>query len=279
MIAQVTLIPAESKKLISIAVAKMELLQLAQQKGMVVLHPSSSTYFIVEALTGHKPRTNVWTVGIITPKGACVEMASTMAGHPIHTHSWIVKQGEFSTGRTLDSLLEEMGPNDVFIKGANALDATNTAGVLSGNPSGFGTVARAMAAAERKGFKMIFPVGLEKLVPFSIKEAAKHTDRKKVDYSMGIPCNLFPCEGIVVTELRAVEILSGATAIPIAAGGLGGAEGAITMIIEGSDPQVSEAIKYVEQAKGASLPQVRTNDCYQCGWAACKFPILDKHWA
>ena len=43
---------------------------------------------------------------------------------------------------------------------------------------------------------------------------------------MGMPVGLYPCPaGVTVNEVRAIGILSGAEAIPIAAGGLGGAEG------------------------------------------------------
>jgi hypothetical protein len=41
---------------------------------MIVLHPSSSTYFIVEELIGEKPLTNYWVCGVVVPKGLCLEM-------------------------------------------------------------------------------------------------------------------------------------------------------------------------------------------------------------
>jgi hypothetical protein len=41
MLAQVVLIPAESKKLISKAIAKLDVVRQAATKGMVVLHPST----------------------------------------------------------------------------------------------------------------------------------------------------------------------------------------------------------------------------------------------
>jgi hypothetical protein len=43
------------------------------------------------------------------------------------------------------------------------------------------------------------------------------------------------------------------TAIPISAGGLGGAGGAIIMIIMGDDRQVTRAIDYVQEVKGVQL--------------------------
>ena len=50
---------------------------------------------------------------------------------------------------------------------------------------------------------------------------------------MGVSCGLLPVAGDVVTELKAIELLSGAEATVISAGGLAGAEGAVVMVIKG----------------------------------------------
>jgi hypothetical protein len=280
MLAQVSLIPAESKKLIAKAVARMEVVQRALEEGMIVLHPSSSTYFIVEEITGRKPPTNVWVSGAIVPKGACGEVGMLIGqvvfdpghrdprtGKPIpgnYPHSWVLRKGEWSPKEPIGSLLEEMGPKDIYVKGVNALDIEGNVGVLWGNEVKGGTAALAMAARRRRGFQVILPVGLEKLIPLSIRDASKEAKKFKYDYSMGVSCGLLPCTGIVVTELKAIEILSGATAVPIAAGGLGGAEGAVTLVIKGNKQQVFKAVEYVESAKGAQLPPVRVPNCYDC---------------
>ncbi|MGB2853456.1 MAG: hypothetical protein WBC55_03295, partial [Dehalococcoidia bacterium] len=238
MLAQVSLTPTESKKLIAKAVVNLDVVKKAMDQGTVVMHPSSSTIFIAEEITGESPKTPVWLCGLIAPKGACgsLEVAQLMAGIAGHQEadvvrvnpagfplSWVVRGKELSMGTTLADLLEEMGPEDVYIKGVNALDAEGTVGVLVGNRVEGGTMGRVTSAQRRKGFSLIFPVGLEKLIPGRIREVAKEAKKTKYDYSMGMNCGLLPCKGITVTEPRAIEILSGATAIPIAAGGLGGA--------------------------------------------------------
>ena len=65
MRAQVSLIPTESKQLIAKAVARMEVVRKASAEGIIVIHPSSSTYFIVEELVGCQPQTDTWVVGIV----------------------------------------------------------------------------------------------------------------------------------------------------------------------------------------------------------------------
>jgi hypothetical protein len=137
-----------------------------------------------------------------------------------------------------------------------------------------------MAESKKKGFPMIIACGLEKLIPGRIKEIAQQAKRKEFSYAMGTPCGLLPLEGIVVTEVEAIRILSGATAIPFSAGGIGGAEGAVVLAIKGEDNQVKKAIEYAEQSKGATLPLVRTRNCWDCGMlrrGAC-FGVIGKNW-
>jgi hypothetical protein len=168
------------------------------------------------------------------------------------------------------------------VKGVNALDTEGNVGVLVGNPIEGGTIGKVMSASKKKNFGVLFPVGLEKLVPFPIGQAAKEARKKSYTYAMGVDVALWPCKGgIVIDEIKAIEILSGARATPIASGGLNGAEGAVTMVIHGEEHQVETAVNYVEQCKGARLPSVRTGNCYECDFAVsgiCRFTLKDKAW-
>jgi hypothetical protein len=288
MVAQVNLTPTESKKLMAKAIARMGIVKRAVEEGMVVIHPSSSTYFLSEELTGENPRYDSWVCGSITPKGLCVEMgimsnpvarenkALCPGGFPFQV---IVKGGEASTGRTLASILEEMGPRDVYVKGVNALDMDRNVGVLIGHHSGGGTIGKVLAAQRRASFNIIWVAGLEKLIPTPIDEAMKALRRRDVDYAMGMVVGMVPIKGgIVISEPEAFSILAGCTAIPVAGGGIGGAEGSVTLILEGSEDAVRAAISYAEQSKGARLPQVRLRSCTGCRNADCQFPVGKKPW-
>ena len=135
-----------------------------------------------------------------------------------------------------------------------------------------------MGASKRRGFTVILPAGLEKLIPVSIEAAAKAASRHGYDYAMGIPCGVYPARGTSVTEVDAINLLSGADAVPISAGGLGGGEGSITLVVTGADEQVEKAVAYGEASKGAMLPQVRVYSCAECPAAICDFPMKDKPW-
>ncbi len=291
MRAQVSLTPTESKKLIAKAVAKMDEVQNAFKKGTVALHPSSSTIFIVEELIGKLPDTDVWVCGMVVPKAACSsaearrQRSEGSGGGRVHTpgmfsHTWVIEKGELKSGIPLEDLLNQMGSEDVYIKGVNAIDPYNAVGVLIGNRVEGGTIGLVVARAKRRGFKLVFPVGLEKLIPIPIKQAAKEAALSNLlNYSMGMPCALLLCEGIVVTELRAIELLTRATAVPISAGGIGGAEGAMTLVIKGDDRQVTKAIDYIEGVKGTRLPrEVRAGDCRDCSNELCSLSGTDKPW-
>jgi hypothetical protein len=291
MRAQVTLLPNESKKLIARALANMDEVKTALKEGVVVLHPSSSTLFLVEEILGKVPETEVWMCGAITPRAACGDDAVKvwMTTHPeargkggpeSFPFSWVIENGKLSQGETLASLFARMGPRDVYIKGVNAIDPQGKVGVLIGNEVEGGTIGKVIAAQRQKGFTVIYPVGLEKLIPVSIQEAAAAArDRLNLDYCMGSRCSLLICEGKVVTELKAIELLTGATAVPISAGGVDGAEGAITLVISGEDNPVKKAIACIEDVKGARVSRAfRQTDCKKCKDEHCSLRGGNKHW-
>jgi hypothetical protein len=285
MLAQIVLTPTESKKLIAKAVAKLDVVKQAAKEGLIVLHPSSSTYFIFEELTGAKPRTNHWVCGVVTPRGMCVEMAMALGGNTPQSAEydpgklgglWAIKKGKEIAENITAVLMEQMTSNDVYIKGVNALDTRGNVGILCGERGALGII---LSAWKKKKFTLVFPVGLEKLIPISIRQAAIEAKQAKYDYGMGLPAGIFPCPGgKTITEIDAVKVLSGAIAVPIASGGLGGAEGATTLIIKGTKEQVTKAIKYIEQSKGAKLPALRLPNCSGCPVPHCRFPVGDKHW-
>jgi hypothetical protein len=289
MIAQVSLTPTESKKLMAKAIARMELVERAAREGLIVIHPSSSTYFLAEELTGENPKYDNWVCGSITPKGLCVEMGIMSSGPPRDENKpldpggfpfqVVVKDREASTGRPLTSILEEMGPKDVYVKGVNAVDIDRNVGVLIGHHLGGGTIGKVLSAQRKKSFNIIWVAGLEKLIPTPIDEAMKALRRPNIRYAMGMAVGMVPVKGgMVISEPDAFKILANCTAIPVAGGGIGGAEGSVTLVLEGEEDAVRSAINYAEQSKGAKLPQFRGRSCTACPNKDCQFPVGNKPW-
>ena len=281
----------------------MDVVKKALSNGTVVIHPSTSTYFLVKEITGDIPKTVHWVLGGVFPQGLCPESNAggdrppspppvqpppsaqrkpakfNADGFPF---KWVIRDGKLSSGIRLGSILSEIGPEDVYVKGCNAVDTEGNAGVLFGHEGG-GTIGRVMGEQKQKKFHVILAVSLERLITVPIALAAKATARhSEFDYGMGMPCGLYPIKVgnkvNSVTEIQAVEILSGAKAIHIASGGIGGAEGATVLAIEGDKKQVTTVIEYVEQSKGAQLPFPRPSPCQRCTTPDCHFPAREKHW-
>lgn len=206
---QISLTPAESKKLISKSLLKINFFEIALKDGLILIHPSSTTYFLYEEFAGEKPPKN-WVCGVITPKGACInqdmleilEERGATKDIGKFDQFWVFKKGKLIRDVSLVEILEEMTEKDVYVKTGNAVDSKKNVGVLIGAPDGKGTVGRIYEASKKKGFKVLLPIGLEKMIP-SIDDATKITNPKELKYSMGMPCYLFPIQGYVVTECEA----------------------------------------------------------------------------
>ncbi len=281
MIAQFVLTSSEAKKFISLGLARHPLVQEAVEDSMVVIHPSSSTYFLVEALTGYVPGTKVWVAGVIVPRGACVEantrptrregeaLTTSLKDPGMFPYSWVIKKGSLYTGIKLDDILKEMDEKSVYVKGVNAVDTAKNAGVLRASMAE-GTIGKVLKVSEKNKFKIICPVGTEKLVWGSLAEKDGFSSKKK-DYAMGCSVNLFTLKPLVINETEAASLLGEVNAEVIASGGLAGAEGGVTLLVEGEKEEVRKVIQAAELSKGARLPEVLLAPCSDCGVPTCEF--------
>ena len=280
MQALVTLTPTESKKLISHAVLALPEFQKARQKGIIAIHRSSSTYFLYEALTGRRPE-GIWVRGVVSPRGLCVSREgleqSAKKGPGIHDPlatrgNWFFKDGCLQESTPLGEILDQMTEHDVYIKGANAIDPAGNVAVLYGNPAGGGgTIGKVITTQRRIRFHLLLPIGLEKLIPVPISTATKKAAFRKIDLAMGLPCGLIRVPGRKIDEVDALALLCGVEATPIAAGGLGGAEGSVVMAMHGTEEQVRKAFELSRSVKGAVLPPLKLLDCDSCQRAGCHF--------
>ncbi|HHV61414.1 MAG TPA: hypothetical protein GXX51_02075 [Firmicutes bacterium] len=237
-----TLTPAESKRLIAMAVARMPEVRRALENGRIIIAGGTTNAFVAEELLGVKLEKGRYTAGVIT-KG---RLAITPAERRLPVFA--LKGGKPVEG-PWEGLLKEFGPDDVFIKGANAIDTEGNAGILVGGAMG-GTIGAALPVISAKGAHLIMPVGLEKLVP-SVIDAARVMGIDKFSYTTGTPCGMIPVvNGTVVTELEAFSILGNACATHVASGGIDGCEGACTFAVEGEDKDMENVVKLIKAIKG-----------------------------
>jgi hypothetical protein len=239
----VTLTPAESKRLIAKGLLALDLVQLAFQKGYLCITMGTTSGYIVEEILGEYDKTR-HIAGITVPKGLAVTDKETRA------FDAIFHKGEYIENTKVVDILDKLGPEDVIIKSANALDENYVPIVLLASPTG-GTVGAFMGSAAARNIKVIVPVGLEKSIPVAYEEFCGQFGKTDWDYAIGEPVGAIAItEGIAFTEIEAVDVLFGAVAIPIAAGGVNGAEGSISLFIEGDDEEIARAHEFFTDLKG-----------------------------
>jgi hypothetical protein len=238
------LTPAAGKKLIGMAVAALPEVKWAYEKGRLAIANGTTTGYVIEALTGKPIRRYDYCVGVIA-KGIFAE-------NPDSDHTMMVWEKGKEIKLPFAEFLTEFKKyekDDVFIKGANAVDPYGFAGGLQTNPFG-GSWAQAFGIITARGLHCIVPVGLEKMIP-SVIEASRKLGQLRLKYSLGNPPGLIPLTSFkVVTELEALKNLSGAKATAVAGGGLGGSEGSRSFVVEGTEEQVKKAFSFVMQVHG-----------------------------
>ena len=147
-----------------------------------------------------------------------------------------------------------MKRDDVYIKGANFIDPCGNTGCAMAGATG--TMSRHIGIIWIRGINLVVPVGLEKLIATPMDVAVEEAASDRADMSLGRPIGLLPYgKATVITELEAIKILTGATAIHIESGGIAGAEGCVALVIKGSEDQVKKAFNLVKSIKGTKLPE------------------------
>jgi len=244
-----TLTPSESKRLIGMAVAKLPEVRRAFKNGIVVIGVGTTNAYVAEELLGRKIEREKFIAGVVLPKGTYVLSAER------RLKEIVLRRGKIIDAK-VDDVLPELTSSDVFIKGANGLDSSGTAGVFMAGHRG-GTIGRSLGTVMSRGVNLIIPVGLEKFIPGSVRDIAPLTGIDKFAFSTGVPVGIMPVHGKVITELEAIQILSGAEAMVMGKGGVSGAEGAVTLLVRGTPKRLREVRRLVKAVKGESCLTIK----------------------
>ncbi len=249
--AMVVLNPADSRRLLAKATVALPEVQDAWKNGMIIIARGITTAYITEELFGItvEPKGGQ-TVGIV-----CNGITTSYMGPPPSTRH-VIRHGKVVEGADSNVEILNFGADDVFIKGANAVDNEGNAGIYVASVKA-GTIGMAWPILTPRGCHLIISVSLEKLVP-SVIEAAKHTGLYHFKYSTGIPIKLVPVPlAEVITEIQAFAILAGVRAYHLGSGGVGGSEGSVHLSLEGDEERVEKAFELAKSVKGeppVSLP-------------------------
>jgi len=168
-----------------------------------------------------------------------------------------------------------MTSSDIYIKGVNAIDPAGKAGILLAARSTGGSIGLVLKKQKEKKFKIILPVGMEKRIPIPLEQARKAAIKSQK--ALGIPCGMWRIRGKIFTEIDAFRQLFDVEAIPISAGGVCGAEGAVVWVISGEEEKVEKAVKLCEQIHGHKMPyELNVYECKDCKFDWCN--LKGKQW-
>jgi len=230
---------AESKRLIARGVVKSACVRHAMENGILAVASGTTNGYIIEELLDEPFDKKRCVTGRTLPDG--YDGPKLDASSP----GLVIRNGQKTVAKATD-VLNDMGPGDVFVKGVNALNyERQQAGILIGHPTG-GTVGAMLGTAIARRVCCLQPVGLEKSVPADLDEVARLLNHDR----QGKGPALFVFPGMIFTEIEALEVLTDVKAVPVSAGGIGGAEGAVWLALFGDAPQLARAEEVLASVRG-----------------------------
>jgi hypothetical protein len=239
----VTLTVAESKRLIAKGLLKNDAVQGAFKNGYLCVTMGTTSAYLVEEILGDYDKTR-HIAGITVAKGLAVTDGEKRFPDAIFY------KGDRLEGKKVIDVVDLMGPGDVIIKSANALGSDYVPIVLLASRTA-GTVGTFMGPAMARNITVIMPVGLEKCIPTSYDEFCSEFGMDDWDYAIGTPVGAISIPGaITFTEIEALGTLFDVSVMPIAAGGVNGGEGSISLYISGNDKNIKKAYEFLQGIKG-----------------------------
>ncbi|MCE8426225.1 MAG: hypothetical protein J5U17_10665 [Candidatus Methanoperedens sp.] len=219
---QITLTPAESKRIIAMGVKKLPVIRQALKNGIILVTLGTTNACVLQELAGRKIEIDRYAAGYINGTATVVPQDKRLP------------MVAFRNGKEVngDGIINEMTSHDVVIKGANALDPAGIAGVMMANPAG-GTTGAILGTVMARGINLVIPVGLEKSIPYSVIEISKKIGIQRCKKATGLPVGMMPLCGTVISELEALKLLGAEEVFPIGSGGIDGGEGSVTLCISG----------------------------------------------
>jgi len=238
---QFVLTVAESKRLIAKAIAALPEIQEAMENRTVVVATGTTNAYVLEELWGKKIDKRAYRSGITTPNNP--EKNPEPIADKISDMVFI--KGKVAPQYDRVTIAPDLKKGDIYIKGANAINYDDDiAGILIGGMDG-ATIGNTIGHIIGKQVNLMIPVGLEKLTYEDINEL--HLIASDEDYEGP---RMWPIVGTIITEIEALDILTGVDAYLYSAGGIAGAEGAVRILIEGTEDEVKETLELIESIKG-----------------------------
>jgi len=241
---QALLTISAGKRLIAKAVSSLAQIQKALENHTIIIVAGTTNGYIAEELLqqinqlGDFSRDTFFR-GVTTRPGRKVEQGAYFA------KDIVICKGKWIAEENIFTMAPKLGPGDVILKGGNAVDAARKeVGILIGHPE-IGTSAPILQAVIGRRVELILPIGLEKRVFGDIGTIAA-----KLNAPNASGVRMLAVSGTVVTELDALERLTGVSAELVASGGIYGAEGSYWFAVTGREDQVGQALELMKSIAG-----------------------------
>jgi hypothetical protein len=242
--------PSQSRRLIAKAIAALPQVQAALAEGKVYISRGSTNAYVLEEIYRRLQISREFNKGDL--------VAGQIQPGEAFMKWWVNKgnkidevlfhKGEPQAFEDRVKEVRKLKQGDIFIKGANALDSEGVPAVLVGGKDG-GTIGSLSGILQAKGIEVICPVGLEKLVFHSVEATQVLMGTENMDMpAEGIPCGLIPMPyATAVTEIEALEVLFECEVYHVASGGVGGAEGSVSLLVDAYDKEEMGRIEALMQ--------------------------------
>lgn len=238
---QFVLTVAESKRLIAKSIAQLPEVKKAMEEGTVVVATGTTNAYVLEELLGIKIDKRSYRSGVTTPKEP--ERHPEPEGEKIPDKVFV--NGGVAPEYDRVNAVHYMKKGDVYIKGANVINyLQEMAGILIGGIDG-ATIGHTIGHIIGKQIHLVIPVGLEKLTFEDIN--LLHKLAAEEDYEGP---RMWPIAGKIITELEALNTLTGVDAYLYSSGGVAGAEGSVRILVDGSEEDMEKTLKIIESIKG-----------------------------
>lgn len=256
--ALLSLTPSQSKRLIGRAVARHPLIREAASEGTLIVTLGTTNAYVLNELLDEQIAPLRFAAGVVQSGRLCPTPADLRA-RPL-----VMIGGKRSELHPTEALDQSPKLPCVVVKGGNAIDPVGRVGVLLAAPDG-GTVGRLLGRIRAAGHHLIAPIGLEKLVP-DVSAACRLLGQKTLARSRGARCGMMELVGAQpMTEIEAFEVLTGATALHVASGGVSGSEGAVTLLLQGTSESIEAASQLLDELEGEPpIAAPLRPDCKSC---------------
>jgi len=241
---QFILTPSMGKRLIGKGMAAHPAVRAVMKKGTLVIIAGTTNGYVAEEILAAAGCEGFSRKGfrrglVVPPDFNAAGVAAKLEGDVILTG------GRWRRGKEISDVAADLKAGDVILKGANAVNLCQRhAAVYIGHPTG-GTIGAALPAVIGQRARLIVPVGLEKRVPCNITDLVNALNAPGVEGP-----RMMQLPGEVFTELEAIELLTGASARLLAAGGVYGAEGCVWIGAEGDAEQLRAASTLIQSVAG-----------------------------